>query len=216
MQQTIAKSFKDLFSGIVLVFMAKTTLLSLVVTMAVVWLVNDLLVTFVKRYLAWIPWEWVQTSGAAVAAIAIAYMIFVLIHAIVTSLLIEPLLIKMAQKHYPEHPVVGSPNMTASLLISLKSGIIFLSLFLLTLPLMFIPLVGALWMLWLWSILLKAPTFYDVSTLFLSDKTAISAKKRRSTLLAMVAAGFNYIPLLNIFAPVFAQILFMHHILGRE
>jgi hypothetical protein len=31
----------------------------------------------------------------------------------------------------------------------------------------------------------------------------------------MVAAGFNYIPILNIFAPVFAQILFLHQIVGE-
>jgi len=216
MQQTITKSFKDLFSGTVLAFMAKTTALSLIVTIVVIWFVNDLLVTFVKRYLSWIPWEWVQTSGVAVASIAVSYMFFILIHAIVTSLLIEPLLIKVAQKSYPEYPVVGSPNIVTSLLLSLKSGLIFLFLFLFTLPVMFIPLVGAVWMLWLWSILLKAPTFYDVSTLFLSDSNVIKAKKRKGTLLAMIAAGFNYIPVLNIFAPVFAQILFMHHILGRE
>jgi len=32
----------------------------------------------------------------------------------------------------------------------------------------------------------------------------------------MVAAGFNYVPVVNIFAPVFAQILFLHHILGSK
>jgi hypothetical protein len=48
MQQTIAKSFKDLFSGTVLAFMAKTTVISLAVTAVVVWLVNDLVTGFVK------------------------------------------------------------------------------------------------------------------------------------------------------------------------
>jgi len=32
----------------------------------------------------------------------------------------------------------------------------------------------------------------------------------------MIASLFNYIPILNAFAPVFAQILFLHHILGKE
>ena len=214
MTQTITKSFKDLLSGTVLSFMAKTTAISLAVTAVVVWLVNDLLAGFVKNYLAWIPWEWLQTSGAAVATVAIAYMLFILIHAVITSLMIEPLLIKLAKKHYPDKPVTGAPNMTTSLLLSLRSGFLFLLVFLITFPVMFIPLVGAVWMLWLWSILLKAPTFYDVSSLFITDKTAKKEKKKKTTFLAMVAAGFNYIPILNIFAPVFAQILFMHHVLG--
>jgi hypothetical protein len=98
MQQTIAKSFKDLFSGTVLAFIVKTTVISLAVTVVMVWFVNDLLTGFVKGYLSWIPWEWWQTSGAAVATVAIAYTIFILIHAVVTSLMIEPLLIKLAKK----------------------------------------------------------------------------------------------------------------------
>jgi uncharacterized protein involved in cysteine biosynthesis len=216
MQKTIAKSFKDLFSGTVLGFMAKTTVISLAVTVVVVWLVNDLLTGFVKGYLSWIPWEWLQTSGAAVATVAIAYTIFILIHAVVTSLMIEPLLIKLAKKEYPEIPVVGTADISTSVLLSLKAGLVFLLLFLFTFPIMFIPLIGAVWMLWLWSILLKEPTLYDVSSLFVKDKALIKEKKKKTTLLAMLASGLNYIPLLNIFSPVFAQILFMHHVLGKS
>jgi len=32
----------------------------------------------------------------------------------------------------------------------------------------------------------------------------------------MIASLFNYIPVMNIFAPVFAQILFLHHLVGKE
>jgi uncharacterized protein involved in cysteine biosynthesis len=215
MQQTIAKSFKDLFSGTVLAFMAKTTVISLVVTAVAVWLVNDLLTGFVKGYLSWIPWEWLQTSGAAVATVAIAYTIFILIHAVVTSLMIEPLLIKLAKKEYPDIPVVGTADISTSILLSLKAGMVFLLLFLFTFPIMFIPLIGAVWMLWLWSILLKEPTLYDVTSLFVKEKALIKEKKKKTTLLAMLASGLNYIPVLNIFSPVFAQILFMHHILKK-
>jgi len=216
MQQTIAKSFKDLFSGTVLAFIAKATAISLVVTAVVVWLVNDMLTGFVKGYLSWIPWEWLQTTGASVATIAIAYMLFILILSIATSLMIEPLLIQLAKKHYPDTPVVGAPKIRTSIFLSLRSGFVFLILFLFTFPVMFIPLIGAVWMLWLWSILLKAPVIYDVSALFISEKKEIKAKTKRSTLIAMIAAGFNYIPVLNIFAPVFAEILFLHHIVGNK
>ena len=81
---------------------------------------------------------------------------------------------------------------------------------------MFIPLVGAVYMLWLWSILLKKPTIYDVSSLFIANKEDVKDRTNKSTMLAMIAAGFNYIPVLNIFSAVFAQILFLHKILGKE
>ncbi len=216
MNQIISKSFKDIFSATVLSFVAKATIISIAVTVILIWLLNGTLTNFITSYLSWIPWEWVQTTGASVATIAIAYMLFILVLSIITSLMIEPLLKKLAKKHYPDVPVIGTANISTSLLLSLKSGLIFLILFLFTFPLMFIPLIGAVWMLWLWSILLKAPTIYDVSALFLSDKAEVKRRTKKSTLTAMIAAGFNYIPVLNIFAPVFAQILFLHQILGEE
>jgi len=216
MNQTISKSFKDIFSKTVLLFVTKVTIISLAVTTLLMWLLGSALTGITTSYLSWIPWEWAQTTGASVATVAIAYMLFILVLSVVTSLMVEPLLIRLAKKHYSNTPVVGSPNISTSILLSLKSGLIFLVLFLFTFPIMFIPLIGAVWMLWLWSILLKAPTIYDVSSLFISDKASIKEKTKKSTLISMVAAGFNYIPVLNIFAPVFAQILFLHHIVGKE
>jgi len=216
MTQAIGKSFKDMFSGEVLFFVLKVTLISLVITAATLWLVGGSINSFIIGYLSWLPWEWLQTTGASVASIAISYMVFIIMISIVTSFMIEPLLIKLAKKHYPYTPVVGTPNISTSLMISLKSALMMFIIFLFTFPVMFIPLVGAVYMLWLWSILLKKPTIYDVSSLFIEDKKEIKSRTKKSTILAMIAACFNYIPVLNIFAAVFAQILFLHHILGKE
>jgi len=216
MTQIIGKSFKDIFSSTVLLFVLKVTLISLAVTVALLWGVKDSLNGFIVGYLSWIPWEWLQTTGASVASIALSYMVFIVMISIVTSFMVEPLLIKLAKKHYPEVKVVGTPNISTSILLSLKAAMIFFIIFMFTFPMMFIPLVGAVYMLWLWSILLKAPTMYDVSSLFIADKKELKQKKKKTTMLSMIAAGFNYIPVVNIFAAVFAQILFLHHILGEE
>jgi hypothetical protein len=216
MTQTIGKSFRDIFSKEVLLFVLKVTLISLAITFALLWGVKDSLNAFIVSYLSWIPWEWLQTTGASVASIALSYMVFIVMISIVTSFMIEPLLIKLAKKHYPEVKVVGTPNISTSLILSLKSAMIMFIIFMFTFPIMFIPLVGAVYMLWLWSILLKNPTIYDVSSLFIEDKNEIKGKTKKSTMLAMIAAGFNYIPIINIFSAVFAQILFLHYILGKE
>jgi len=216
MTQTLGISFKDIISPTVLLFVAKVTLISLGITMALLWLIGGSFNGFISSYLSWLPWEWLQTTGASVVSIAISYMIFIIMISIVTSFMIEPLLIKLAKEHYPETPTVGTPNITTSLLLSLKSAMMMFIIFMFTFPVMFIPLVGALYMLWLWSILLKKPTIYDVSSLFIKDKKEVNARTKKSTMLAMIAAGFNYIPVLNIFAAVFAQILFLHHILGKD
>jgi hypothetical protein len=217
MTQTLAKSFKDILSSTVLLFVMKVTLIAAIVTYAViVWLIGDSINSFIISYLSWIPWEWLQSTGAKVASMAISYMIFIIMISLVTSFMIEPLLIELAKKHYPEAKVIGTPNITTSILISLKSALMMFVIFIFTFPVMFIPLVGAVYMLWLWSLLLKKPTIYDVSSLFIEDKKEIKNRTKKSTMLAMIAAGFNYIPVLNIFSAVFAQILFLHSILGEK
>ena len=215
MTQVLAKSFKDILSPTVLLFVVKVTLIALAITAALLWLMGGSINGFVAGYLSWIPWTWLQTTGASVASITISYMIFIIMISIVTSFLVEPLLITLAKKHYPQVKVVGAPNITTSLMLSLKSAMIMFFIFIFTFPIMFIPLVGAVYMLWLWSILIKKPTIYDVSSLFIADKKEIKKRTKKSTLLAMIAAGFNYIPVLNIFSAVFAQILFLHYILNE-
>ncbi|WP_373032861.1 EI24 domain-containing protein [Sulfurovum sp.] len=216
MKQIITKSLQDILSKDVILFVLKMGLISLAVTSLLTWNLWDTFNTLISSYLSWIPWEWLQTSGASVATFSLAYMLFIIIVSLLTSLYSEKLLISLAKKRYPDVPVVGSANITTSILLTLKASIIFLLLFMITLPLLFIPMFGQVLVLYLWSILLKEPTIYDVGALFINDKKVLKEKKKKTRILAMIAALFNYVPLVNIFAPVFAQILFLHHILGKE
>ena len=216
MQQIITKSLQDMLSKDVILFVIKIGFISLAVTLLFVWNMWGAITNIIASYLSWIPWEWVQTSGASVAAFSFTYMLFIIMVALLTSLYSEKLLIALAKKRYPDVPVVGSANIATSILLTLKASVVFLLLFIITLPLLFIPLLGQVLILYLWSILLKEPTIYDVGALFINDKKTLKEKKKKTRVLAMIAALFNYIPLVNIFATVFVQILFLHHVLKQE
>lgn len=216
MNKIITKSLQDILSKDVILFVLKMGLISLVVTTILTWNMWDTLTKIITSYLSWIPWEWLQTSGASVATFSFAYMLFIILVSLLTSLYSEKLLIGLAKKRYPDIEVVGSVNISTSIILTLKASIIFLLLFILTLPLLFIPIFGKIVLLYLWSILLREPTIYDVGSLFISEKKILKEKKKKTRILAMMASLFNYVPLVNIFAPVFAQILFLHHILGEE
>jgi uncharacterized protein involved in cysteine biosynthesis len=216
MKQIISKSLQDILSKEVILFVFKIGFISLAVTLFLTWNLWGALTTLISSYLSWIPWEWLQTSGASVATFSVAYMLFIIIVALLTSLYSEKLLIALAKKRYPNVPVVGSADIMTSILLTLKASVVFLLLFIITLPLLFIPVIGQVVILYLWSVLLKEPTIYDVGALFIDDKALLKAKRKKTRVLAMIASLFNYIPLLNIFAPVFAQILFLHHILKEE
>jgi len=140
-------------------------------------------------------------------------MLIIITVSILTSIYSEPILIKLAKKHYPDIEIVGTPNITTSLILTIKASLIFLGLLIISIPIIFIPIIGQLWMLWLWSILSKEPTAYDVGALFINDNDVLKKKQKNSRVISLLASLFNYIPILNIFAPIFAQILFLHSIL---
>ncbi|ADV47293.1 EI24 domain-containing protein [Nitratifractor salsuginis] len=217
--QTLAKTFRDILSPMVLGFILKVGLGSFLFWLLVLGLLWKPFEHFVASYLTMIPlvghWAWFQATGAALAALALGYMLIIITISILTSLYSEKILIRLAERDYGVKPV-GSPAIHRSLYYTLKASVVFLLLFLFTLPLIFVPVLGQLWMLWLWSILLREPTVYDVGSLFISDPAELKRQTKKSRLIALIAALFNYIPLLNIFAPLFAQILFLHHLLGSR
>ncbi len=220
MKQIITKSLQDILSKDVISFVLKVGFGSILLWIILLWMSWDIYAGIISSYIQKIPfigsWEWFQSSGTFLTALIVGYMLIIITISIITSLYSEPLLIKLAKKHYTAIEVVGSPSATTSTYLSLKAGVIFLLLFLFTFPLIFIPILGQVWMLWLWSLLIKEPTAYDVASLFIADKKDIKTKTKKSGIIAMLASLFNYVPILNIFAPVFAQILFLHNVLGKE
>ena len=212
MKQTFIKSLHDILSPPIIRFVMKIAGLSLISTSMISWLLWDILFKIINTYLTWIPWEWLTSAITSLASVLVGYTLFIVMVSLFTALMSEKLLIKLANKHYPNTPIVGSADITTSVIITLKSSAIFLLFFVIFMPLLFIPLIGQVVMLYLWSILLNAPTVYDVGSLFITQKEVLEEKSKQSTLIAMIGSLFNYIPLLNVFAPLFAQILFLHYL----
>ena len=212
----IKKSLQDIFSPMVLKFILKIGIGSILLWVAILGYFWSSFSNFITSYLTWIPFEWLQNSVAYVAAPLVGYTLIIITIAILTSLFSESLLINLAKKHYPEVKAVATPSIGGSISSTLLASLIFAILYLILFPTFFIPIIGQGIMLYVWSILLKAPTVHDVGGLFIKDKKELKSKRKKSNLIAMTASLFNYIPILNIFAPIFAQIMFLHHILGRK
>ncbi len=216
MIDTIKKSFQDIFSPTVLMFILKIGLGSIAFWIATLWYFWNDFSSFATSFLTWIPFDWLRDSVIYIAAPLLGYILIIVTISTLTSLYSEKVLISLAKKHYPEVKVVASPTISGSIGATLSSTLLFLSLVILLFPLLFVPVLGQALMLYLWSILLKAPTVHDVGGLFIKDKKELKQKRKKSNIIAMIASLFNYIPILNIFAPLFAQIMFLHQILGKN
>jgi len=216
MHKTIGKTTKDILSLRVLTFTLIIGISSILIWVVTLWSYWQEFEGFVTSYLSWIPWEWAKDTVAYISAPLVGYSMIIITISILTSIFSEYLLISLAKKHYPQHKDIYSVSILGSIMVTIKSIIIFVIFFTILFPFTFIPILGQLLMLYLWSILLKEPTVYDVGGLFINDKQVLKKRNKKSTLIAMIASLFNYIPLLNIFAPIYAQIMFLHHILGNS
>ncbi len=212
----IKKSLQDIFSSTVLMFILKVGLGSIAFWIAILWYFWGDFSSFTTSFLAWIPFDWLKESVIYIAAPLLGYILIIVTISTLTSLYSEKVLISLAKKHYPEVKVVASPTISGSIGATLSSTLLFLFLVIVLFPLLFIPVLGQALMLYLWSILLKAPTVHDVGGLFIKDKKELKQKRKKSNIIAMIASLFNYIPILNIFAPLFAQIMFLHQILDKN
>ncbi len=212
----IKKSLQDIFSSTVLMFILKVGLGSITFWIAILWYFWGDFSSFTTSFLTWIPFDWLKESVIYIAAPLLGYILIIVTISTLTSLYSEKVLISLAKKHYPEVKVVASPTISGSIGATLSSTLLFLFLVIVLFPLLFIPVLGQALMLYLWSILLKAPTVHDVGGLFIKDKKELKQKRKKSNIIAMIASLFNYIPILNIFAPLFAQIMFLHQILDKN
>jgi len=216
----LAKAFRDILSPSVLGFILKVGLGSFLFWIVVLRLLWDPFEKLVGSWIAMIPfvgsWEWFQTTGALLAELAVGYALVIVTISLATSLWSEKLLLRLAEREYPTLRPIGSAKIHRSIYYTIKASVVFLLLFLFTLPLIFVPVFGQLWMLWLWSILLREPTIYDVGSLFIPEEAQLKRLGKKARLIALIAAAFNYIPFLNIFAPLFAQILFLHYIANNR
>jgi len=217
MLNIILKSLKDILSPSVLGFILKISLVAFVAMVLFFMLFWSQFSHLVTSLVSAIPiighWGFVQSASSFLGALIVAYGLIMVAISILTSLYSPKLLLKLAKKEYG---IEGRDNskIGKSLYYNIKSGLIFIILLILFLPLLFIPVLGQIIMLLLWVYLLKDPTFYDVSSLFIDDEKEYKGYKS-IWIIAIIASLFNYIPILNIFAPVFAQIMFMHWLLPK-
>lgn len=210
MISSILKTFGDILSLKVFFFVLKIAFFSLIATIAIMWGAWDIISVVMSSYLEFIPWDWLQISSQTLIKVLFGYMLFIALTSMNTSIWSDDVIREISLQHYPNIEPSGKPEILKVIFMNIKATVIFFVLFVLCLPFIFIPIIGQITMLYLWSIQVKVPTAYDVGVLF-HKPDAVSSRT-----LAMIASLFNYIPILNIFAPLFAAILFLHDFMSKK
>ena len=164
------------------------------------------------QLLTWLPFETVEKGIAFLIGFYLIYNAIIVSLLFITSMLSEPLLISIEERHFKEDTVVRD-HLFSVVGYTLKDSLIFIVLSIIALPLLFIPILNIVIQIALWIWLIKNTISYDAAALSFEkvDKEALKEHRFAIWFISLVTALFNFIPILHLFGPYFGEISMFHY-----
>ncbi len=220
MLRALLKTLQDLLSLNVAMFIFPIGIGSALLWFIPLWKFEDSIIQGVTSSVGWIPFVGtmvhVDKSDSFWITLATGTILISITVALATALFGKKLLRSIAEKNYPSFQHQGKSILIKSLIDGRRSHYTFLCLLCATFPLIFIPYFGIVWMMFLWSIQLGTPTMNRVHSILDYDKKTLKRYRWKGRLIAWLSSMLNFIPIVNFFTPLFAQIFYLHTVLEGE
>ena len=172
----------------------------------------------IEYYLTLLPFQTVAEGIAWLLAIHIIYNLFLISEYFVVFLFREPYIAALLEKHYPDCSITDSGLRAKAFGRLTRDTLLYIPLFLLLLPLIFIPVANflATWFLWAW--LYKESAFLGVCSLLCDDGVYSELREHKGIffLISLLSALLNFIPIISIFTPFFVFTLYFHWIMEER
>ena len=171
----------------------------------------DFIYVELQKLLTLLPFDTVSKAVGAIVAVYIFYNLFILTLFLVIFIFAKPFLEAIRELEYPNIEI-NIENKFALKRVIIKDVLMFLVLFILLFPLFFIPIINIGVQLFLWTKLYHDSFLYFVCNEYCSkdEFEELQKHKLKTILIAIIAASFNFLPIVNFFAPFFAVIMFFH------
>ena len=133
---------------------------------------------------------------------------------IITGFMTDSLVKAVHDKHYPHTDYQGHGSVGGLLWKLLKFGLLLLLVFLLTVPMLFIPLINLVWFWLLGFLFFRYSLVLDVGQVILPEAMFKEVKGLGNWTPTLTLGGFfmlSLLPILSLFAPVFAVIALSHY-----
>ncbi len=161
---------------------------------------------------------WIVTTVMAIVAGVLAFLLgsylLLLFAMIITGFMTDSLVKVIHDKHYPNVDYVGHGSTLGMLWKMLKYGLLLVLLFLLTIPIMFIPLVNIVWFWLLGFMFFRYSLVLDVGQVILPEPMFNDVKGFGNWTPTLSLGSFfllSTLPVLGLFIPVLAVIALAHH-----
>ena len=171
-----------------------------------------------QQLLTELPFQTVADGIAWLLAFYFFYNGFILTLYLVVSFFRKSFLERIRERDYPDVPMTVETVKKVHHVRLLWDIVTFLFLSLLLIPLLFVPDANVLMQLLLWAWLYRESYFLSTCTLYCTEKDYRYLREQRMTIwgIAVMTALFNFLPVINVFAPFFAQIMFFHWIMEHQ
>lgn len=184
----------------------------------VVWFFQgDVIYAAFFKLFTWLPFETVETSIAYLISFYVLYTGIIVSLIFVASAFSVTFLQEIKEKNfaydkmYEEHEYKNMGQ-------TFKDTGIFVLVSIVSFPLLFIPILNFIILVGLWVWLMKDTLVYDVSAFVFGEIDKEKLKEYKQGLWAITFLGslFNFIPILNAFAPYFTQITMFYYLKEKK
>jgi len=195
----------------------------LILVIAILWTLFavfnwDLVYKELEKVLTWFPFHTLQEGVASLLAVLIFYNLYIVSLYVLVMMFNKPFLRKIASKEYPDIKEVDSIKSSVFLKSILKDMMILFILLILCFPLFFVPFINIFLQIFLWAWFIKESYFLSAANLYATKEEIqkLNTHGVSKWMIAFIAAAINILPIVNIFAPFFAQTLFFHWVMQTK
>jgi hypothetical protein len=179
---------------------------------------HTLKVAIADKLLVWLPFQTVAEGSAWLLNFYILYSFYILSIYLLLSFYRKDFLETVREIEYPDTALNEKKLKTLHSFIALRDGLMFLVMTVVLFPLLLIPIVNVLIQLFLWAWLYRDSNFRGTCKLYCDQSTYERLRHHSFTIwsIAFFASILNFIPIINIFTPFFAQLVAFHWIMQEQ
>lgn len=216
----LLKSLKDFLHPKILFYSLIPLLLSGLLLGALFYLLHTQIEGYfitIASYIPFVSAQWVQNISESLLGFFIFYEFWIMLALVLVGLISDKVVDFINDKYYHLEKK-GFGTMSGSVLSALKSNALFLMLFIITSPLLLIPVVNVLLHIVLWMVMLKAPMYYDACAFYATKsqfKEIKSQYKGQLRFITLLSASLLLIPFLGVLLYVLQLIMYSHFALSK-
>ena len=182
------------------------------------WITSGLTAIGIQTWLEGVEPQWIAHTIQAVAHFILFVPLIFVTALVITALFAMPMLIRLvAERDYPQLERKNGSSISGNLLNALLAICIFIAIWALTIPLwligvgVIIPFVAAAYLnqrLFRYDALAEHASHEEMKVLFTANQSSLWC-------IGLLTGLMQFVPILNLFAPVLAGLAFVHFGLGR-